>query len=56
MRKILLVFVTYGLVLTQGCTSTPVSPDRQASAPVLSSVPANDELVLQRANRLRLPY
>ena len=56
MREILLVFVIHGLLLTQGCTSTPVSADRQSNPAVLSSAPANDELILQRATRLRLPY
>ena len=56
MRRFLFVFVMYGLLLTQGCASTQVSPDRQPDTPVLSTAPANDVLDLQRATRLRLPY
>jgi len=56
MSRLLLLCAMYGLLLTQGCASTPVSPDAKADSPVLSSAPANDELILQRATRLRLPY
>jgi hypothetical protein len=59
MNKLLMSFLTLSLLLVQGCSTQPASTGAvpaQAQHEVLYASPADDSLLLRRANRLALPY
>jgi hypothetical protein len=59
MNKLLLSFLTFSLLLMQGCSTQPstgAAIPTQAQQEVLYASPAHDSVLLRRANRLALPY